>query len=52
MSVEDNNIYMDVSMPCLNEQFDPTVVVNLLLEVIQPHLDAVHKDILKVAGLA
>jgi len=52
VSVEDNNIYMDVSMPCLNEQFDPTVVVNLLLEVIQPHLDAVHKDILKVAGLA
>ena len=28
------------------------VVVNLMLEVIQPHLDAVHKDILKVAGLA
>ena len=52
VSVEDNNIYMDVSMPCLNEQFDPTVVVNLLLEVIQPHLDAVHKDILKVASLA
>lgn len=52
VSVEDNNIYMDVSMPCLNEQFDSTVVVNLLLEVIQPHLDAVHKDILKVAGLA
>ena len=52
VSVEDNNIYMDVSIPCLNEQFDPTVVVNLLLEVIHPHLDAVHKDILKVAGLA
>ena len=52
MSNEDNNIYMDVSIPCLNEQFDPTVVVNLMLEVIQPHLDAVHKDILKVAGLA
>ena len=52
VSNEDNNIYMDVSIPCLNEQFDPTVVVNLMLEVIQPHLDAVHKDILKVAGLA
>ena len=38
---------------CLyHEQFDPTVVVNLMLEVIQPHLDAVHKDILKVTGLA
>ena len=52
VSNEDNNIYMDVSIPCLNEQFDPTVVVNLMLEVIQPHLDTVHKDILKVAGLA
>ena len=52
VSSEDNNIYMDVSIPCLNEQFDPTVVVNLMLEVIQPHLDTVHKDILKVAGLA
>ena len=52
VSNEDNNIYMDVSVPGLTEQFDPTVVVNLLLEVVQPHLDAVHKGILKVAGLA
>lgn len=51
VSTEDNNIYMDVSVPALTEQFDPTVVVNLL-EVVQPHLDAVHKGILKVAGLA
>ena len=43
VSNEDNNIYMDVSV---------TVVVNLMLEVIQPHLDTVHKGILKVAGLA
>ena len=33
VSNEDNNIYMDVSVPGLTEQFDPTVVVNLLLEV-------------------
>ena len=52
VSNEDNNIYMDVSVPGLTEQFDPTVVVNLLLEVVQPHLDAVHRGILKVAGLA
>ena len=52
VSTEDNNIYMDVSVPALTEQFDPTVVVNLLLEVVQPHLDAVHKGILKVAGFS
>ncbi len=38
--------------PGLTEQFDPTVVVNLLFEVVQPHLDAVHKGILKVAGFS
>ena len=44
--------YLNEVVPALTEQFDPTVVVNLLLEVVQPHLDAVHKGILKVAGLA
>jgi len=45
-------IAITTTVPGLTEQFDPTVVVNLLLEVVQPHLDAVHKGILKVAGLA
>ena len=42
VSSEDNNIYMDVSIPCLNEQFDPTVVVNLMLErIITTHIYAI-----------
>lgn len=44
-------IYMDISVPTLDEQFDPSVLVNILLGVIQPHLDEVHQGILKVAGI-
>lgn len=49
---EDNNIYMDISVPALTEHFDPAVLVNILLEVVQPHLNEVHPAILRVAGLA
>lgn len=51
VSNEDGNIYMDISVPTLDEQFDPSVLVNILLGVIQPHLDEVHQGILKVAGI-
>lgn len=48
----DNNIYIDISVPCTDENFEAAVLVNLLLEVIQPHLTEVHQDILKAAGQA
>lgn len=46
----DNNIYLDVSVPTSDENFDPALLVNLLIQVIQPHLLEVHQDILAVAG--
>lgn len=49
---EDSNIYTDISVPSTEETFEPAVLVNLMLEVIKPHLDEVHPDILKIVGQA
>ena len=48
----DDNIYIDISVPTTESNFEPAVLVNLMLEVIKPHLDEVHKDILKACGQA
>lgn len=47
---EDSNIYTDISVPSTAETFEPAVLVNLMLEVIKPHLDEVHPEILKIVG--
>ena len=49
---EDSNIYTDISVPSTAETFEPAVLVNLMLEVIKPHLDEVHPEILKIVGQA
>ena len=49
---EDSNIYTDISVPSTEEAFESAVLVNLMLEVIKPHLDEVHPDILKIVGQA
>ncbi len=47
---EDSNIYADISVPSTDDTFEPAVLVNLMLEVIKPHLDEVHPEILKIVG--
>ena len=49
---EDSNIYADISVPTTDDTFEPAVLVNLMLEVIKPHLDEVHPDLLKIVGQA
>ena len=49
---EDSNIYTDISVPSTEETFEPAVLVYLMLEVIKPHLDEVHPDMLKIVGQA
>ena len=44
--------YTDISVPSTAETFEPAVLVNLMLEVIKPHLDEVHPEILKIVGQA
>ena len=39
-------------MPTTDDTFEPAVLVNLMLEVIKPHLDEVHPDLLKIVGQA
>lgn len=46
----DSNIYLDASVPTGDDNFDPALLVNLLLQVVRPHLVEVHEDVLAVAG--
>lgn len=49
LNEDDNYVYMDMSIPVLDDDFEPTLVTNMLLNIVEPHLQEVWESIIKVA---
>lgn len=51
LGAEDHVIYMDISIPATQDSFNPDLLVGLLIEVLEPHLEEFYPSILgKVLG--
>ena len=44
----DKHVYMDISIPVLQEEFNPGVIVDIVTQVIKPHLEETYKDLLAI----
>ena len=47
LGAQDHVVYMDISVPSAEDSFNPELLVRLLAEVLEPHLEEFYPNILK-----